>query len=525
MNYIKHLIMPAICLVYFCGCSASGLGHKTGAEAITSDLIKKHVGFLAGDSLMGRNTPSPGLDTAANYIARQFARLNVAPVNGSYFQKVPLGIVSLGKENFLKISLNGVETSYRIKDQFTPFEMTAGKEAAGKIVFAGYGITAPEYNYDDYNGIDVKGKVVFIIKHEPGEDDPSSVFEGRKATEYSEIREKVENAINHGALAVLIATDPLNHSLLSPRGYPWPSLSRFIPADALPLTLTEEESHKVPVVQVGEDVIRTLFGSVDSLKILQRNIDLSLKSCSFEISNALVSVKTSTSIVDRSARNVLGFIEGTDPQLKAEVVVIGAHYDHVGIKKQYEPGSDYIFNGADDNASGTSGLLAVAEAFAAGERPRRSVLFIAFAGEEAGLLGSQAYVNNPARPLEKTVAMLNMDMIGRNNPDSLYIIAAGRSPELNAVTVEENEKVGFILRYNLDRFISGSDHANFLKRGIPVLFYSTGEHADYHQVSDNPETLDYNKAARAARLVYLTARRVAEDNRHYRVLSKTITLF
>jgi hypothetical protein len=410
--------LPILGLIF--GCSGSvPEGTDGGANAITPELASRYVHTLAADSMLGRNTPSPELDVAAQYIAEEFKASGLSPVNGSYLHDVGLGVVSLGPDNQLKITREGSERSYTIKRQFTPFDMTGNSTASGQIVFVGYGITAPEFDYDDYAGLDVQGKIVFVLRHEPGERDETSKFEGKETTDYSNVSEKVRIAIDHGAVGVIIATDPLNHGLLTPRGFPWPSLSRIIPDDALPVTIVGDEASKVPVVHVGKEAISQLFGSVDELRAIQRSIDESLVPRSFEIPGTTGWVKTSTSVKPVPAKNVLGLLEGRDPILKKQIVVIGAHYDHVGYTRGRPEQPDSIFNGADDNASGTSAMMAVARAFGtAGELPRRSVLLMAFAGEEKGLLGSRGYTQNPAMPLENTVAMINLDMIARKMPPS-----------------------------------------------------------------------------------------------------------
>jgi len=513
---LLNIIFP---ILFVIGCSSNEL--QIGEEAINEALLQKYIFYLASDSLMGRDTPSPGLDSAAVYISNEFKKYGLKSIDGSYFQTVKLGKISLGKENHLNAIIKGKEKKYKIKNDFTPFEMTANKEVNAPVVFAGYGIDAPEYNYNDYEGIDVKGKIVFVMRHEPGEEDPESKFEGEKATEYSKVSEKVKIAISKGAVGVLIAQDPLNHKILTPRGFPWPSLSKLIPQDALPLSLLIDEKEKVPVVQVGEEVIADLFGSVDKLKDIQIGIDKNLKPASFEFKDFSFSLKTETEFVDYSSQNVVGLLEGSDPKLKDEVLVIGAHYDHVGFIKNHNEDEDYIFNGADDNASGTSGMMSIAAAFSKmNQKPKRSILFIAFAGEEKGLFGSKYYVENPLLPLDKTVAMLNLDMIGRNSTDSIFIEAADRSPKLKIINEEENEQIGFTLLYPNNTGLGGSDHANFLKKNIPALFYFSGMHPDYHKVGDNPDRINYPKAVRAARLAFRTAWRISNDNQKYSVTKK-----
>lgn len=515
-----RLAIVAVFSVCLISCAQRGLERPAviADRTITGELVKQHVAYLASDALKGRNTPSAELDTAAQYIAEVFRSSGLQPVNGSFFEKVPLGMVGLGEDNHLKITKDNAERAYTIKTEYTPFDVTGNKEARAPIVFAGYGIAAPEYKYDDYGGIDVKGKIVFVLRHEPGEDDSSSVFDGKKPTKYSDVSQKVKSAIAHGAVGVMVATDPLNHTSLTPRGFPWPSLSRTIPKDALPINLLTDEKDKVPVLHVGSEVIGQLFGSVEALKQIQADIDKSVKPRSYEIAGAVASMKTTTVIKDMATRNVVGYCEGSDPKLKNELVVIGAHYDHVGYQKEHEPGKPYIYNGADDNASGTAGVLALAQAFGQlSQKPKRSILFMTFAGEEKGLFGSRSYVEKPLFPLEQTVAMLNLDMVSRNSIDTLWMVGQGRSPDLAKINAEENNDVGFVLVAD-DKAIGGSDHMSFYRKRIPFLFYFAGFHPDYHQLTDKSDLINAPKLAKVARLAFRTAWRVANDDKRYQVI-------
>lgn len=523
---MKQTITGIMFVILLAGCGR-GVDRSPAAalQAITSEEMHRHLFYLASDSLKGRNTPSPELDTAAAYIAREFSRAGVLPVRGSYFQRVNLNIVNLGEHNGLRIRKGGKESAFEIKADFTPFDMTANREVRAPVVFAGYGITAPEYHYDDYASLDVKGKIVFVLRHEPGEEDTGSVFKGKRPTDYSNVSTKVRIAVEHGAAGVLVATDPLNHESLAPRGFPWPSLSKTIPRDALPMTLGADEATKVPVVHVGESVIELLFGSVDSLRALQGTIDGRVSPHSFAIAGSDAWIQTSTQIRETPSRNVVGYVEGSDSVLKNELVVVGAHYDHVGYKKEHNPGEDYIFNGADDNASGTCAVIGVAAGFgASAEHPKRSVLLIAFCGEEKGLFGSEYYARNPLFPLEKTVAMLNMDMVGRNAADTLFLIGSESSPDLASIARQEDPLVGFAL---VDTVLTsgGSDHMSFMKRSIPSLFFHSGLHPELHTVRDNPELINTKKIARAAQLAFLTAFHLANDHQRYRYISKPISLF
>jgi len=492
---------------------------REALEAIRASDIRQHINFLASDSLKGRNTPSPELDRAAEYIAAEFKRYGLKPVNGSYFNPFNVSQVQLGKENALIVTTTGREVAYIIKSDFMPFDMTASKDATASLVFAGYGITAPEYGYDDYAGLDVKGKIVLVMRHEPGERDPASPFNGERETDHSQVSTKVQNAIDRGAAGLLVITDPANHRSLAPRGFPWPSLYEGIPDDALPLTLSLTEKEKIPVAQIGETVMQQIFGSIDTLRQWQQQIDLTRKPRSMALPQVQIRLQTTTTPILQATRNVVGLIEGADSKLKTEIVVVGAHYDHVGYIMQHQEGEDYIYNGADDNASGTSAVLAIAKAFgAARQKPKRSVLLMAFAGEEKGLFGSRAYVEQPLFPLENTVAMLNLDMVGRNAPDSLSVGGNTRSPDLAQINEEENRAVGLQLDYSIEQFHNRSDQYNFARKQIPFLFYFTGLHADYHRLGDHADKIDENKIAKIATLAFRVAWRAANTDQRFRLV-------
>jgi len=515
-NAVTVLLIGMVCSFLCCYGPSLNAQSKKQLGIITPELMLQHIGYLASDSLKGRNTPSPGLEMAAKYIAGQFEKMGILGFNGSYFQPLPLQRVNLGADNELAVVRNGATETFSIKRDYIPFENTADKGTEGSLVFAGYGITAPEYNFDDYAGLDVKDKIVLVMRHEPGEEDSASVFKGRESTRYSFIEEKTRIAREHGAAGLIVVTDPLNHVILRPTGFPWPSLSKIIPKEASPMVMAGESGDAIPVVHAGEKLIGLLFGSVDSLRNIQTRIDKGLKTESFAFDDTKVRLKTSLDIEPQPTANVVGFIEGSDPVLRDEVLVVGAHYDHVGTLSGGKEGEDVIFNGADDNASGTAGVMAIAKAFAAAKKkPLRSVLFVLFTGEEKGLYGSRYYVKQPLMPLEKTVAMINLDMIGRAKGDTVQAIGAGRSKALLEALNEANKQTGLKLSNVEELDFGGSDHAPFLGKNIPVVFFFTGIHEDYHQVSDEVEKIRADKAAQVARLAFILAWNTANDNRYY----------
>jgi Zn-dependent M28 family amino/carboxypeptidase len=324
-------------------------------------------------------------------------------------------------------------------------------------------------------------------------------------------------AKQHGAAGMLLIANPATYKLLQPFVY-WPSLYRsgkkIPPAFRVDLPKAGEEP--IPVMNIGGDVAQALLGgaSINHLADLVRTIDSTGRPASEALPGS-IEFQADINREYTPVRNVIGMVRGS--RLPDEYVIIGAHYDHVG---HSSPGRsapkderDSIYNGADDNASGTAGLLLDAEAFgglAPDRRPARSVIFIAFSGEEKGLYGSRAYVANPSVPNSEVVAMLNMDMIGRNNPDSVSVAGRSRSPQLADVMEQANAVEPMRVAYNLEEMFFRSDQASFAAEKIPVLFFSSGEHADYHQVSDSPDKIDNTKLAHIARLCFRTAWMVAD---------------
>lgn len=478
---------------------------KEGIESITPKEMKDHVWYLASDAMRGRNTPSPELDTCAVYIAREFKSygLQVVGPEKSYYQAFNVLKARLAEPNTLKLTTPQGETVYELKDDFVPLHMTANRSITAPVVFAGYGITAPEYDYDDYRSIDAAGKIVLIFTSEPQENDSTSIFDGREITEHGKIRIKMENAIDHGAVGFLLISSPKRRFRRPPN--PWPSLMRSAPEDAVPLTMEEKAEKRIVCVRLGKQLADDLVdGTGHTLDKLFEKIDETLTPQSFEIPGKMVTMETNLDADRFPTQNIVGLWEGSDPELKDELIIIGAHYDHVGVLK------DSIYNGADDNASGTAGLMEIAEAFTQCKtRPKRSVLFMAFAGEEKGLFGSRHYTENSIFPIENTVAMLCMDMISRNDTNEVAIIGSPTSSDLKQINEEANEIIGMMLAYDQERYFLQSDHYPFYRKDIPVLFYNTKDTPDLHRPTDDPEKIIPEKMAKIGRLVFSTAWMIA----------------
>jgi hypothetical protein len=519
---MKKLIFILIIAVILFGCFGSRTQrvYKKAEKIITTVELQKNVNLLASDWMKGRNTPSKELDSAARYIASEFEKYGVQPVNNSYFQEIPFGSLDLGKKNLLKISRGEVERKFKLKDDYIPFEMSRDSVVNAAVVFAGYGISAPELNYDDYANIDAKGKVVVIITHVPKEKKTSTVFGGKNKSIYATIEKKVEIALNHGATGIIVLTDPINHEVRDAVGHTWPSFNKYYGEDSQ-LEVIKESKCTIPVVHADDDIARFLFKSIDSLKKIQKQIDNYMKPFSYFLDSLEISIKTNVIEKKKPSQNVVGFIEGSDPVLKKEILVIGAHYDHIGYLKKHKAGEDYINNGADDNASGTAGVLAIAKAFGKSKfKPKRSVLFILFAGEEKGLLGSAYYVSNPLFPMENTIAMINLDMISRNSINSLTLEGASKSPDIAKIIKDLNieYKFNFNIKKEKDAYLGGSDHYNFYLKDIPMIFFFANIHPDYHTVYDNPDKINAEKAAKISKLAFCTAWYITNDTSHYKLI-------
>lgn len=483
---------------------------QPGLNAISVDKIKKQLFYLSSDEMKGRNTPSPELDTCAAYIAREFAKCGLKPVgdSGSYFQHFNLLKTRLAHPNTFKLLAENQEIKFEIKSDFVPISLTANRKISGDIVFAGYGITAPEFKYDDYAGLDVNGKIVFVFTHEPQENDSTSVFNGTKMTAYSRIENKATNAQKHGAVGIIIVTDPNNHRFRRPPNS-WPSLFKRAPKGVVPLSLEEKTENKIVAVRIGKDLAQALLtGSGKTLSGLQTLIDSSLQPQSFELVNKKVIMETNLVYIKLLTQNVIGLYEGADPVLKDEIVVIGGHYDHLGVHND-----SIIYNGADDNASGAVGVMTVARAFAAMKYlPKRSVLFCTWAGEEKGLFGSRFYVNNsPIFPLKNTIANINLDMIGRNDSSRVWLGGYISSPDLKPIVDKANEGVG--LKIDERKGIGGSDHAPFYHKEIPVLGFNTGLHEDYHKPTDTADKCYCDGMAQICKLVFKIAWQLVENDK------------
>jgi len=459
--------------------------------------IKAHLYYLASDDMKGRFSGSPEEIKSGDYIKTQFESYGLKPFfPNTYFQKFPfIEKVELTKSNTLQFTINKQSKELSIHKNFITAPFSGKSKISTAVVFAGYGITSTKLNYDDYDGIDVHGKVVVVMRYHPEHDSSKSEFD-----RYSTYRQKASAARDKGAAGIIFVNghEPRNDEDLLME-------LRYDGAGGI---------NDFPVSQIKRSVVDELFKSQNlDFAQYQKKIDLNKKPYSFLFNNISVNLSTEVKELEKTARNVVGYIEGNDPILKNEYIVIGAHYDHLGIDQlktssMYKGNDLQIHNGADDNASGTTGLLEVAEKFCALKSEiKRSIIFIAFSGEELGILGSTYFTNNSVIDIKNIVAMLNMDMVGRlNDEKSLTIIGAGTSSLWKNLLSEKN-KYDLKLAFN-DSGSGGSDHQAFTNKNIPVLFFFTGTHTDYHKPSDDADKINYEGTQAVVNFVFEVANSV-----------------
>lgn len=507
-------------------------------SSITEGDLRAAVTLLASDALAGRGTGHPGNDVAARYVAAMLEAADLSPLDASGFLQ-PLDVftpTSIDARLTLQDGEGHSPETHEVGDHFQPLGQSPDAEATGAIAFAGFGISAPALGYDDYEGLDVAGRLVVAFDRTPADAkgrDPLAAA----PDELGSARAKALAAHARGARALLLVA-PAGDRRLPAIAPGTPSVkSRQVHLRSLVLPL--------PVARISGEVAEALLKgsgrrttSLDALHSAladraaggtpRRDLPTSFL---VDERRATVSVRIARSPL--AASNVVGRHEGADPLLRDEFVIVGAHFDHDGIDAE-----GLVYNGADDNASGTAGVLEVAEAFGRlaedGLRPRRSIVFALWNGEEHGMLGSQAFADETVANGRRPAAVLNLDMIGRDehvpegdqrfaglpptpasrNRNALHVLGYTHSPGLMALTREENRATRLALRTTLDdnpqRLLRRSDQWPFLRSGVPALFFFTGLHPDYHTPEDDVDKLNFEKMVRIVQLVYRVAWRVAD---------------
>lgn len=441
---------------------------------ISVDEVQTYVRYLASDELEGRRTGTRGNLLAAGYIAGSFAGAGVEPVNGKYFHEFPyLAGVKAGPNNAFRLSLPAREFDLEPARDFTPLGFSSDATVEGDLVFVGYGISAPDLKYDDYEGVDVQGKIVVMMRYSPDGNDFHSDF-----APYSSFPSKVLTAKEKGVAGVIMLDmeeEDAEHALIPL------SLSRnFVDAG-------------LPVVSVYPSFFRDARdGSGRDLATVHKAISSLGRPASFPMTGYRVAMTTDLELERVAAMNVLGVVPGNDLALRDQIIVVGGHFDHLGHGGEgslYRGDDSAIHNGADDNASGTAGVMALARHYARTRSNKRTMIFMAFNGEEEGLLGSMALTEDPPFDLEDVITMVNMDMIGRMSGDSLIVQGTGTSSRWEDLLAKANRS-GLAISKVKDGF-GPSDHSSFYTKEIPVLFFFTGLHSDYHRPSDDWDLVNY----------------------------------
>lgn len=510
---MKYKWLVLVLAGYLLGGCAVFSGKTKEKKLFDPVYIKSNIEFLASDELEGRDTGSRGEKLASMFIASEFEKYGVEPFgdDGSYFQNIGMEFRSFDQQTkLILLDKEGQELkAFQFGDEFLGYTSSQTTlDTVTELVFAGYGISAEEYNYDDYRNVDVAGKIALVLSGEPESED-STFFAGKQRTKYSWSRAKREAAKNNGAVALIV---------ISSDEFPWERVQAYVNRPSIELPNAEEDSGK-------EKQILGLILHKEAAKAAFENTTLSLDSILAIAAgrqpmpvislNKKIQIKTELKPAEiKNTRNVVGIVPGTDPQLKNEFVTIGAHYDHVGTA------GDSIYNGADDNASGTVGVMSVARAFAENHKNRRSVVFILYTGEEKGLLGSRYFAEN-FEGIKNTVVNINLDMIGRESADSLFSVGSDKmSSELHKITEEVNgQTVDFVFDYKYNdpndprRIYYRSDHVNFVKKGVPSVFFFDDHDEDYHKPGDDAHKINSYKISKVARLTYGISQKIANLDR------------
>jgi hypothetical protein len=532
---------------------------EVDAAAEKPEQLRQDIEFLASEQLRGRSVADETIDQAAEYVAGRMSLIGLRTdsVDGAPFQRLNVSLGSrpgAAENNRVIIERDeGEPITASLARGMNPLAIGSGSgRVSGRLVFAGYGITAPKLNYDDYQGIDVRGAIAIVLRKEPGVSDPGSRFDGTRNTRHAFFATKIDNAIAQGAAAVILVNDPASvlDSVRNERSKIDGERKRKdalaeqlekLPAEAVNSRQTLGETIRgidamlsslqdrlaqaqrglleideagerpagkdtIPVVCLARDLVSELLQQSGgrSLEQLEAAIDQSSSPQSFELPGlrATLEIELQPSLAPTS--NVIGVLDGRG-ELADETLVVGAHYDHVGMGGfgSLAPGTIAVHNGADDNASGTAAMLAIAGQLV----PRlgvaashRRLVFIAFTGEERGLVGSKHYVRSPRFPLESTVAMINLDMVGRLRDNELTVYGTGSADGFEDLVESANTRQQFSL-FKVSTGYGPSDHQSFYEAGVPVLFFFTGLHNDYHRPSDDFDKIDFGGLVRVTDIV------------------------
>lgn len=487
MKNLVVMILSVIISLGIISCSSSNVP-QTESEITAQDAMK-HLMYLASDELKGRGTGTDEINIAAQYIAENFKSYGLTPLGDSgYYQNFEATTgVELTENNHLAIMIGGKKFNLTLNENYSPLGFSDNSSISGEVIFAGYGIEAEKLGYNDFADVDVKDKIALVLRYSPEGDKPRGDF-----ADFSSTRYKATSVRNKGAKGVIFFTGPNTYE------------------DDSFIKLNVEQlggDAGLPIVSITTKMAEEIFQAAGKdLLSMQKEMDSLKAAKSFYFTNSSAFISVGLKPVIKSTRNVIGLVESENPIYKNEYIVIGAHYDHLGmggrgsLSSSKEP---VIHNGADDNASGTSTVMELAQKFSANKKSlKRSIVFMTFSGEEMGLLGSAHFVKSPTIPLEKIVAMYNLDMVGRlNEESSLTVYGTGTSPIWKDLLNDKNSYYNFKLNFIDDGF-GPSDHSSFYSKDIPVLFYFTGTHSDYHKPGDDFDKINYTGIEKIGRFVY-----------------------
>jgi len=534
---MKRFAFPLAFLFVFLNCLPVH-AQKKGLESINTSDLKRHMLFLSSDELEGRDTGEPGLQVAARYLAVQAEALGLQALDKGedYLQSYIIEEKAYDRENS-GITILAADSSVSSSSEafyMFPSPGTDHTIIEGEVVFAGYGINDEEHEYNDFENIDIQDKLVLIMNRAPmNEEGTEARFDNAKWTDMQNFQYKMQYIMSQQPKAVMLVMDPKS-GMQSIEDIN-PAVAKFL-SKSRGLKKENEESggllgNMPGMVLIHRKVADQLLASVNkNLKDLQQEIDKDLAPQSFLLEGTSARIELTMETNDLEVYNVFGLIEGSDPVLKEEVVIYVAHYDHIGTD-----GAGGVYNGADDNASGTVALIEIAEAFKKEKKaPKRSVGILWVSAEEIGLYGSEYFASHPLVPRKNIAAVINLDMVGRTKTaedalsdrsgltiqggDSVKVIGGLQSKvlmEINEKTLAESGLIGNYQYNNTsdpNRYFYRSDHINFARKNIPVLFYSTGTHRDYHMIADEEQLLDYDKFLKMTRFCYKAGLNVAQYN-------------
>ena len=489
---------------------ALSLGCKTAqqkaVESITAKELKVHLDVIASDEFRGRNTPSQELKITSRYIATLAESYGLKPLmpDGSFFQKIPLEVTAIDKtQTRMRLTSKFEQQNFTLSRDFRIMDRSfQDMEISGEVLFVGYGLSSSKLEWDDLKGLDIKDKIVVMLDPDLPDGHPLKTPENSRILRY-----RSYNLAGKGAAAVLSIINEERERNFEETGIPFDSSLGCRLAENLKTLALRESRQRYLRAEIRHSVATEILGITqkelaEMFAAIKRGEQVPNK----EQPGKKIAISLKTTKGRDSTYNVVAWIEGTDEQLKEEYVLFGSHHDHIGTRE------NRVYNGADDNGSGTVAMLELAQALQI-QRPKRSVVFVWHTAEEKGLWGSCYFVEHSPVPVEKMSAELNMDMICRNDPDHLYIIGSNKlSSELDTIINAVNEKyIRLTLDYKYedpkhpDNFFFRSDQYPYIQYGIPAVWYFCGTTEDYHQETDTVDRVDFAKMERVTRFVYLTA--------------------